>query len=794
MKIAVIGATGKVGSLVAREARMRGHLVTAVIRPGSAHRLEFEYPVIERDVFELAPADLQDFDAVVDAFGTPFGKPGNEHLHLTVIEYLIKVFEKLPDVRLLVVGGAGSLYENKGNPQLVLEGIAKDFRAVPEFAAKGFEKLKASGINWTYLSPPKNFDAGGVRTGKYMTGSDYVILNSSGESYGSYADYALAMVDEIEFGWKVRKRFTIVSDSPFFSDRKKLFNIAGTPFFRKGGYMGIFSPMMADDSYGQAALYLGSRHGVVLYMPSNKLIDFFPTYNGKRLPYAVKTQATELTVQTRFGNLYFCFAEPSLLLIRGDAGMGIRFRKNMSDDYVKPRGDSGAWEAVFRRVCSAIFKPLQGKLEVDAPWDYDELTTPRVKMDMVPDEGGSILLAIEESEFAGVLREQYPSYEEALEDCGRDWNSFLETIPHFDAQLEERREEFSYVLWSHLVDACGLIKRPLMYMFGTTAASSWQMCQNAVALGRFDLSIPIELLLNTLDGQGPTGQLTDNYDDMRANRQFNKPPLHGWALKLLMKSHDLAKEISRGKLEAMYLGFGKCANWYMEYRDDDHDGIPQYEHGHESGADDPSTFKVFNIMETPDLSSYLALLFEALGDIALMLGRDGEEADDWYGKSKAIIERTIEHFWNGERFIATVSGTHEIVATDSYVYYLPIVLGKRLPQDIIDKLAEDLSVEGDFLTPYGLASERLSSSVDFKLGGKLSLGYIMPPTNILIVTGLMDAGKEDLAKLIARRYCKSTKDMGLSFLTNPLKGPPSFFGGGSWPACAYMILAGICSE
>ena len=101
----------------------------------------------------------------------------------------------------------------------------------------------------------------------------------------------------------------------------------------------------------------------------------------------------------------------------------------------------------------------------------------------------------------------------------------------------------------------------------------------------------------------------------------------------------------------------------------------------------------------------------------------------------------IDAMWNGERFVALVPGTHEVVATDSFLYYLPIVLGKRLPQEIIDKLAADLSVEGDLLTPYGLSCEKMSTSDDFDVARAMAKGTIIPPSNLLIATGLYEAGE-----------------------------------------------------
>jgi hypothetical protein len=122
-----------------------------------------------------------------------------------------------------------------------------------------------------------------------------------------------------------------------------------------------------------------------------------------------------------------------------------------------------------------------------------------------------------------------------------------------------------------------------------------------------------------------------------------------------------------------------------------------------------------------------------------------------------------------------------------------VILGNRLPSDIIEKMAEDLSVEGDFMTPYGLASERFSTSDDFALGMHMARAYILPSYNMLITTGLFDAGKKELARKIARRYCQALKEGGFIMLMHPLKGAVGM-AGGSWAACAYIILSDLIGK
>ncbi|MGB3569730.1 MAG: NAD(P)-dependent oxidoreductase [Priestia megaterium] len=208
MKIGVIGATGKAGQLIMEEAKQRGHEVTAIVR--NASKLKNQTNVMEKDIFAITSKDIKQFDAVVDAFNAP---PGSEQLHVESIQSLIKVFQGV-QTRLAVVGGAGSLFVDaeKTAPLMSTEGFPAAYYPTASNMGKGLKELEKSTINWTYLSPAAFFDAEGARTGVYQLGKDHVITNSQNESYISYADYAIALIDELENKKHVNERFAVVGE------------------------------------------------------------------------------------------------------------------------------------------------------------------------------------------------------------------------------------------------------------------------------------------------------------------------------------------------------------------------------------------------------------------------------------------------------------------------------------------------------------------------------------------------------------------------------------------------------
>lgn len=210
MKIAIIGATGNVGKKLVQEAIHQGYEVTGIVRNKKSAE-ELGIPVIEKDLFSLTSEDLKGFDVVIDSFRAANGKDEEQQ---TSIQHLIKVFEKLPNTRLLVVGGAGSLYLNPEKTlQLVQsEEFPEEYKPNAVNTAKGLEFLQKSSINWTFLSPAAFFDFDGSRTGHYQLGHDHLITNHKEESYVSTDDYAIALIDEIRNKDFIQKRFTVVSE------------------------------------------------------------------------------------------------------------------------------------------------------------------------------------------------------------------------------------------------------------------------------------------------------------------------------------------------------------------------------------------------------------------------------------------------------------------------------------------------------------------------------------------------------------------------------------------------------
>lgn len=209
MKIAVICANGKEGKLLVKEALARGLDVTAVAR-GENKTAAAKF--VSKDLFDLTANDLKNFDVVIDAFGA--WSPETLPLHGASLKHLCDLLSGTA-TRLLVVGGAGSLYIDKEHSLCVADApdFPDAFKPLAAAMAAALKDLRARrDVRWTYVSPAGDFQAEGERTGRYILGGEELTLNSRGESAISYADYAIAMIDEAASGSHVQQRISVVRE------------------------------------------------------------------------------------------------------------------------------------------------------------------------------------------------------------------------------------------------------------------------------------------------------------------------------------------------------------------------------------------------------------------------------------------------------------------------------------------------------------------------------------------------------------------------------------------------------
>lgn len=213
MNIALIGATGFVGSAVLEELLRRQHKVTALARnPGK---------LAARDGLTVVHADAQDAtqvakavagqDAVVNAYNPGWTVPDIHDQFLVGTRAIYAGVKQAGVKRLLVVGGAGSLFVAPGVQLVDTPNFPAEYKAGALAAREALNLIRhETTLDWTFLSPPLLL-APGERTGQYRLGTDAPLMNGEAPGGISVADMAVAIVDELENPRHVKQRFTVAS-------------------------------------------------------------------------------------------------------------------------------------------------------------------------------------------------------------------------------------------------------------------------------------------------------------------------------------------------------------------------------------------------------------------------------------------------------------------------------------------------------------------------------------------------------------------------------------------------------
>ena len=200
-KIAIIGATGRAGSQLLEEALRRGHSVIAIAR--HTDTLTARPGVTVKQVDALDAAALQQAvsgsDVVISA----------AHFATLPAASVIDPVKKAGVTRLLVVGGAGSLLLPGGGRVIDSEGFPAEYKAEASAGAAFLDVLREEKtLDWSFLSPSAEF-VEDKRTGTFRLGQDDLLVSSEGRSWISFADFAIALIDEVETPKHSRQRFTV---------------------------------------------------------------------------------------------------------------------------------------------------------------------------------------------------------------------------------------------------------------------------------------------------------------------------------------------------------------------------------------------------------------------------------------------------------------------------------------------------------------------------------------------------------------------------------------------------------
>ena len=211
--VLLIGATGFVGSAVLNELVSRGHKVTAVARNVEKVAKSELVDVVKEDVANVdAIAKLAEGkDAIISAYNPGWTNPDIATLISETYPKILSAAKKSGVERLLIVGGAGTLFCAPGlrvvDSGAIPEEIMGGVRPLGDFYLNTL--MNENDIDWVFFSPAGVFDQQGKKTSNYRLGKDDLIVDAEGNSHISVQDYADAMVNELEKPAHHKERFTI---------------------------------------------------------------------------------------------------------------------------------------------------------------------------------------------------------------------------------------------------------------------------------------------------------------------------------------------------------------------------------------------------------------------------------------------------------------------------------------------------------------------------------------------------------------------------------------------------------
>jgi putative NADH-flavin reductase len=211
MKIALIGATGFVGSAILKEALDRGHEVTAIVRNPDRLTSHEKLRTVKGDVYheDEVVRLVAGSDAVISAFNPGWSDTDIYSRQVKGARSIINGVKKAGVKRLLFVGGAGSLEVTPGVQSVDMPGFPAEYKQGALATREALNMLREEmGLEWSFFSPSADLFSG-QRTGRFRLGTDQLLTDAQGESRISVEDYAMAMIDEMEKPQHIRRRFTV---------------------------------------------------------------------------------------------------------------------------------------------------------------------------------------------------------------------------------------------------------------------------------------------------------------------------------------------------------------------------------------------------------------------------------------------------------------------------------------------------------------------------------------------------------------------------------------------------------
>jgi hypothetical protein len=430
-----------------------------------------------------------------------------------------------------------------------------------------------------------------------------------------------------------------------------------------------------------------------------------PLEDGKAVPftYTATEGLLELSTEKDAKVKFSINKEAKALMITGNTALRLNGVSSASHVTTLNTDDGIIIGAGTTRYFIAAKK---GKMSFDDSWIVNQFHSVTPVLDVEPVDGAFELYAFDLPADTDI-----PAVTKNLDACAADnsaeFKAFIDTLVDIPAEYSDIKEQIAYPIWLCHRDMEGGAEVLVTNKHDAVRTNSWLMSIASMAfkdakkaIGML-LAFPVEL-----------------------------PPIAGIAAARLIEDNLLCD--SRGEIFKVYEALEIAARKCVKERTVDKDGLSYYAYRSETGRErSPAFFKVGEPVLAPDLNAYLIIVSEVLGKLANM-EYDAGHGQKWEGRAKALLSKLIAELWDGDSFIGKNAYTGEVSEPDEFLSLVPIVLGKRLPQEIIGKLAAKI-------TP-----DVTDSAVGLLLAG-----------------GLFDAGEKDAARKIAQQALESVRKNGL---------------------------------
>src|SRR5271157_355805 len=602
------------------------------------------------------------------------------------------------------------------------------------------------------------------------------------------------------------------------------FDIRRIPFSRYGSYLSFRREVSNGKPGSLEGVFLRTVHGKV---PQQELFQLRVMDEDRDVPFEAIATPTLLTLKAASGEIEIFLPTAERIRFRIH-GVSLRFERpggaatseNSFATWAEPVDQAGDSARVWDYTASPQDLTLRltstrGNLRVENTWNGQ--ASDKVSFTFSPGQQGYAEASIEE--FAGTYHaggsdNNIASYidtakravahrtseagnekksnasltfDQDLAGLRSEYAQWISRLPAVPENMQATADLAAYLNWSSVVEPQGFLTRPTMLMskVSMTAVWSWDHCFNAMALASAHPELAWDQFMWVFDSENYDGISPDLQTDRSLLWSFSKPPVHGLTMAYLEKENP-AFFSDPARLRELYPKLVRRTEWYFRYRDWDGDGLPQYNHGNDSGWDNSSVFRTLPPAETPDLAAFLVLQMEELAHIASEINKPAE-SKVWEERANQLRGKLLDKFWREGRFVALHEGDHRVIDSDSLILYMPIMLGAELPEGVRKELISKLKKPRHFLTDHGLATEPLASPNYIEDG--YWRGPIWAPSTFLIVEGVDAAGDHEFANDLRRRFCDLVMKGGFAENFGARTGAALRDPAYTWTASVFLMFA-----